>query len=243
MRDGPSMAKIKPHLIESVVFLVIILLLSTGTYFRNEIWNDEIGLWKDCLKKSPKKARPYVNLGHAYLIAGIYDQALKTTQNALEIDPKFANAYYNMSIIYQKMGDLNQAIKMGKEALEMDPGLHMAYYSLGGIYFEKGQYEESAEAYKRFLHDFSNFPNVHHLLGIAYAAQRQFDKAIKEFEYEIRINPYHTLAHLNLGQIYWYEFHKRKEALDHLKAALFLDPFLPNRGEIRRLVRALEGLP
>ena len=94
-----------------------------------------------------------------------------------------------MSIIYQKMGDLNQAIKMGKEALEMDPGLHMAYYSLGGIYFEKGQYEESAEAYKQFLHDFSNFPNVHHLLGIAYAAQRQFDKAIKEFEYEIRINP------------------------------------------------------
>jgi len=51
------------------------------------------------------------------------------------------------------------------------------------------------------------------------------------------------LAHLNLGQIYWYEFRKKQKALDHLKTALFLDPLLPNRGEIRKLVHVLEGLP
>jgi Tfp pilus assembly protein PilF len=233
----------KPHLIQILVFLVIILLLSIGTYSRNEIWNDEIGLWKDCLKKSPKKARPYVNLGFAYLDAGIYDQAMEATQNALKIDPKYAHAYYNLSIIYQKMGDLSQAVKMGKKALEIDPDLHMAYYSLGGIYFEKGQYEESIEAYKKFLSVFPYFPNVHHLLAIVYASRKQFDQAIIEFEYEIRINPYHALAHLNVGQIYWYEFHKKQKALDHLKMALFLDPLLPNRGEIRKLVHTLEGFP
>ena len=76
----------------------------------------------------------------------------------------------------------------------------MAYLTLGGIYFENGQYEEAAEAYKKFLKVFPYFPEVHNLLGIVYAAQKQFDKAIAEFEWEIRINPYHTLAHLNLGQ-------------------------------------------
>jgi len=233
----------KPHITEILIFFVILSLLFMGTYFRNKIWNNEIELWKDCLKKSPQKARPHVNLGFAYLDAGIYDQAIQATQHALKIDPKFANAYYNLGIIYQKMGDLNQAVKMGKKALEIDPGLHRAYYSLGEIYFEKGQYEESIEAYKRFLHVFPNFPNVHNLLGIAYAVQKQFDQAIKEFKYEIRINPYHTLAHLNLGQIYLYEFHKKPEALYHLKTALVLDPLLPNRGEIRRIVQALEGLP
>jgi tetratricopeptide (TPR) repeat protein len=56
------------------------------------------------------------------------------------------------------------------------------------------------------------------------------DKAVKVFEYEIRINPCHPFAHLNLGQIYWYEFHKRQEALYHLKTALILGPFLPRTG-------------
>jgi tetratricopeptide (TPR) repeat protein len=60
-------------------------------------------------------------------------------------------------------------------------------------------------------------------------------------EWELRINPRHALAHLNLGQIYWYEFGNREKALNHLTQALMLDPYLPNRGEIERLVRRLRG--
>ena len=70
--------------------------------------------------------------------------------------------------------------------------------------------------------------------------RRQMDKAVKEFESEVRINPSHTLAHLNLGQIYWFEYKNRDKALRHLRLALMLDPFLPSRNQIRRLVRLLE---
>jgi tetratricopeptide (TPR) repeat protein len=140
------------------------------------------------------------------------------------------------------MGDPNKAIAMGRKSLEIDPDLHIAHLTLGGIYFENGQYEEAAEAYKKFLKVFPYFPETHNRLGIVYAAQKQFDKAIAEFEWEIRINPYHALAHLNLGKIYWYEFQNRQKAIYHLKTALMLDPLLPNRAEIRRLVRLLEGL-
>ena len=128
-----------------------------------------------------------------------------------------------------------------RKSLEMDPTLYKAYYSLGGLYFQKSQYEESAEVLKRFLKFFPYFPEVHHFLAVVYAAQKQFDKAVAEFEWEIRINPYHTLAHLNLGSVYWHEFQNREKALYHFRVALMLDPFLPNRAEIRRLVRQLEG--
>ena len=67
-------------------------------------------LVKDCVKKSPHKARPYVNLGFAYMTSGKYDRALEATQKGIEIDPTFAEAYYNLCIIYQKMGDLNKAV-------------------------------------------------------------------------------------------------------------------------------------
>ena len=233
--------KLKPSLAEIAVFGLVVLLLVVGTHWRNNFWNNEIGLWTDCVKKSPNKARPYVNLGFAYLNAGAYDKSLEIAQKAIQIDPKSAHAYYSLSLTFQKMGDLNKAIEMGKKSLELDPDLDMAYCALGRIYFEKGQFEEAAEAFKKFLKIYPYFPEVHHLLAIAYAAQKRFDQVITELEWEIRINPYHTLAHLNLGQIYWYEFQNREKAIYHLKVALTLDPLLPNRAGIARLVRLLEG--
>jgi len=237
------MEKIKSHLAEIIIFLLIIFILSIGTYSRNRLWENPVNLWKDCVKKSSHKARPYVNLGFAYLESGQYDKAIETTQKGIDLDPKFAGAYYNLGIIYQKMGDLDKAIAMGKKSQEIDPELHMADFLLGSIYFENGRLEEAAETYRTFLKSFPYFPGVHHILGIIYAGQKQFDKAIAEFEWEIRINPYNSLAHLNLGQIYWYEFQNRQKAIRHLKIALMLDPLLPKRGEIRKLVQLLEGLP
>jgi tetratricopeptide (TPR) repeat protein len=119
----------------------------------------------------------------------------------------------------------------------------MAYYSLGMIYFENARYEESEEAFQRFLKIYPYIPQVHGFLAIVYAAQKKFDKAVTEFEWEIRINPYDALVHLNLGKIYWYEFQNRQKAIYHLKVALTLDPFLPNRAGIQTFVHRLEGLP
>ena len=237
------MRKLKPHFIEIVVFALVILLLTVGTHRRNRLWGSEIDLWTDCVMKSPKKARPYFDLGFAYMSAGVYDKALAMTEKAIEIDPKFANAYYNLGLIYQRMGDREKAIALGKKALDLDPDLYFAYYSLGALYFENGQYPEAEEAYKKFLKVFPYFPEAHNLLAIVYSAQKQFDKAVKEFEETVRIAPYHVLAHLNAGQTYWYEFQNREKAVYHLKIALMLDPFLPSRGQIRRLVRSLERPP
>jgi tetratricopeptide (TPR) repeat protein len=132
---------------------------------------------------------------------------------------------------------------MQKKALQVDPDLNVPYYTLGRIYFEIGRYEESEKAFQEFLRIFPNIPEVHFLLAVVYMAQKKIDKVVTELQWEIRINPNHILAHLNLGQVYWYEYRNREKAVYHLKTALMLDPFLPKRGEIQRLVHQLEGPP
>jgi protein O-mannosyl-transferase len=232
--------KMKGHLAEILIFAAVVSILSIGTYSRNGFWQDEIVLWQDCVKKSSNKARPYVNLGSAYVGAGAYDKALDMCYRAIRIDPRESFAYYTLSLAFQKIGDLDKAIAMGKKSQEVDPTLHLASYTLATIYFERGDYAESAESFKKFLKVYPNFPNVHHLLAVVYVAQKKFDKAVEEFEREVRIDPRHALAHKNLGQIYWYEFQDRKKAIFHLKIALFLDPFLPERAKMRKLVQQLE---
>ena len=234
---------IKPYLIQITACSLAIIILAIGTYSRNRLWNNDIEFWIDCVRKSPIKARPYLNVGYTYLNQGAYDKALEWTQKAIQIDPKYGIAYYNLSIIFQKMGDLNQSIIMGRKTLEIKPDLYLTYYSLGQTYLKTGQCEEAQEAFERYLKIYPYSPDAHNYLGIAYVCLKQFNKAIKEFEWEIRINPYHTFAHLNLGKIYWYKFQNRDKALYHLKFALrLLDPFFPDREEILNLIRLLEGL-
>ncbi len=232
---------LKQSLLERVVFFLVIVLLASGAYSRNQVWSDEVGLWKDTVRKSPNKARPYGNLGLAYLNTGDYEKAFEMTRKAIQIDPKIAEAYYILGLVYQQWEKDEQAIQMGLKSLELDPTHYMSYYTLGALYFKNQQYEKAEEAYQKFIKVYPYYPEVHNLLAVVYAAQRRFDKVIEALEGELRINPLHPLAHLNLGQIYWFEFKNREKALYHLKIALMVDPFLPERTKIRKLVQKLEG--
>lgn len=233
----------KIHLLKIIMMGAVIVLLSLGTQFRNGVWTDKIVLYTDCVMKSPDKSRPYSNLGNAYWNMGENEKALEMTQKAIELDPRNAHAYHTLCLIYRTKGDLSRAIEMGKRALDVDPGFFIAYYTLGEVYFQNHQYAESADALNRFLKIDPYFPDGHHSLGTVYVALKEYDKAIVEFERELRNNPSHPTAHLSLAQIYWDKFKNREKAIFHFKAALIVNPFLPNQMEIRNLVGLLEGSP
>ena len=234
MRRNPKL-----NLVEVILFVLVTGLLTAGAYSRNRLWNDELELWRDNVRKAPGKARPYVNLGYAYLVSGDYERAFDTTLKAVQIDPAFATAYYNLGILYEKRGELQQAIAMAKKSLRLDPDLFMVYYTLGGFYLEDKQYDQAETCYEKFIQIYPYFPDVHNLLAAAYISQKRFDKVVEALEAEVKVNPYHSLAHLNLGQVYWHEFKNREKALYHLRVALALDPFLPDRDKIMELTRMI----
>jgi hypothetical protein len=69
------------------VLVAVVLILTGATYARNRVWGDEVTLWQDVVKKSPRKARGDNNLGNAYRSLGNFDEAIKQYQFALQLDP------------------------------------------------------------------------------------------------------------------------------------------------------------
>jgi tetratricopeptide (TPR) repeat protein len=67
--------------------VAVVLILTGATYARNRVWGDEVTLWQDVVKKSPRKARGDNNLGNAYRSLGNFDEAIKQYQFALQLDP------------------------------------------------------------------------------------------------------------------------------------------------------------
>ncbi|MBW2201511.1 MAG: hypothetical protein JRF71_11885, partial [Deltaproteobacteria bacterium] len=54
----------------------VAMLFSFWTYERNSVWIDKVTLWKDCVQKSPNKARPHYNLGKALVARNRLSEAI-----------------------------------------------------------------------------------------------------------------------------------------------------------------------
>lgn len=91
-----------PALNWAVTLLLLVLAGAYGvaTYQRNQVWQSEITLWEDVIKKSPRKARPYDELGLAYARQGRYAEAVPLYLQAIALNPRFATYYSNLGVAY-----------------------------------------------------------------------------------------------------------------------------------------------
>ena len=92
--------RLRPNVREIIVYSLVILLLMTGTYWRNRVWNSGLELWTDCVKKSPNKERPHIGLGVTFLRQGKYLEAIDQFNEALRINPNSAEARFFLAVIF-----------------------------------------------------------------------------------------------------------------------------------------------
>ena len=78
----------------------LLLMLCFFTYQRNALYRSEVSLWCDAVQKSPTKARPHNNLGHAYAMQGEWDRAIEEFRIAAQLDPEYALARKNLRDAY-----------------------------------------------------------------------------------------------------------------------------------------------
>ena len=84
----------------SSLLLGVVLVLGISTHQRNLLYRDEVSLWSDTVLKSPNKARPHNNLGHAYAMQGNWDQAIEEFRIAARLDPDYTLARKNLRDAY-----------------------------------------------------------------------------------------------------------------------------------------------
>ena len=75
---------------------MLVIALGTLTVSRNAAYRSEVALWEDTVRKSPRKARGWNNLGYAYQQAGRLRDAEAAYLRALRIDPGYALARGNL---------------------------------------------------------------------------------------------------------------------------------------------------
>jgi tetratricopeptide (TPR) repeat protein len=80
--------------------VALVLALCFMTFQRNALYRDPVLLWSDAVEKSPQKARPHNNLGHAYAMRDDWERAIEEFRAAVRLDPDYALAIKNLRDAY-----------------------------------------------------------------------------------------------------------------------------------------------
>lgn len=134
------------------ILAIAVIAYSVAGYERNFVWKTELSLWRDVTKKSPLKARGFINLGLAYSKSDRPDKAIAMLQKAEELDPKVAGeANYNLGVIYTNIGDVPKAISSLQKSVEKNPNFMPGRQALAYAYARGGMIQEALSEFRAVL--------------------------------------------------------------------------------------------
>ncbi|HLF17786.1 MAG TPA: tetratricopeptide repeat protein [Candidatus Omnitrophota bacterium] len=190
----------KPFPTRIFVIFIIITIYATLTYQRNKVWQTEIALWSDVVKKSPRKYRGYYTLGMAYGKTGDREKMVDLFKKGLELEPVNPKVYNNLGIAYSKI-NVTEAIGYFEKAVELDPQFTEGYTNLGAMYVQYNDMEGAIRAFRKAAQLNPNYAPAYNNLGVLLMRQGDLKEAKSHFEKAVTLDKTYKDAHINLSQV------------------------------------------
>lgn len=178
----------------------VLLAAASLTYDRNQVWGDEIALWRDTAAKSPRKVRPYPYLAYALMRAQRCREALRILESAANVvQPEYtflvswANAYDCVNQPEKALAKLRQAAELYASA--------DVYELMGTVYGKQGKAAESLEAYEHALKLDPNSDNAYVARGHWHAAAGELQAAMADYRRALALNPANQIARESLEMV------------------------------------------
>ncbi len=214
-----------PRKAAAALFTILIIVYVAMTVTRNPVWKDDLTLWSDAVRKSPRSYLARNNLGATYSEAGRLEEARHELEGAIAIRPSYARAHYNLGLTYSKTGDKDKAIDEYLLSLRYDPNYAQAAYNLALIYHETGRTKMAEKLYEGLIALERDNEKAHNELGLIYFQAGRFGDAVPHYKRAVKIAPDKALYHSNLGSAYG-ALGRLGEAIMELQTAVKLDPSL-----------------
>ncbi|MFH1245007.1 MAG: tetratricopeptide repeat protein [Candidatus Omnitrophota bacterium] len=110
--------------------------------------------------------------------------------------------------------------------LSYEPRSAKTWNNLAMALMDKGQHEEAVNCYLKAISISDVYPQTHHNLANAYMDRKEYTLAEREYLKALGIDSKFYYSHIKLGELYLAQG-KKQEALQHLKKAVEIYPYLP----------------
>jgi tetratricopeptide (TPR) repeat protein len=210
-----------------------------GAFVKQNDFDGAIREYQVAIELNPDNARSRNALGNVYYEREDYAAAVKAYEAAVKLSPTDAVMHANLASAFANQDNLDSAILEYKAAIELKPDTARWHNNLGNLYYKELDYAAAAEAYKTAVKLSPDNAMAHGNLAAALREQGQFDAAVEEARKAMALAPSDATAQNALGLALWSRNPFDPDALTAYRAAIALDPKLPDA--YHNLATALAG--
>ncbi len=202
---------------------------------RHELAEEEI---RQSLAADPGDAYAHALLALCLAHREQFKDATEEAQQAVHLQPDFSFAYYTLANVWHQRNYEKEALSAVQEALRLDASQTSYYALLAKIHLGESRWKEGLDAAERGLQLDAEDVDCNNLRAIALVKLGRKSEAGATIDAALRRNPDNAVTHANQG---WtlLEKNQPKEALEHFREALRLDP--QNEWARRGIIEALKA--
>lgn len=202
------MRAFKSSRIRIAVFCVCIAAFVGLSYQRNTVWQEPLVFWEDVMKKSPGKARAYINYGMLLSQRCEHERAFEKYKAALAREPDNAAAHFNIAKTYTILGNAHKALMHYERALvtAREPTvIKMIYYNRGLLYANTGHKHEALLAFTNAINNDKHFKDAYFQRAFILLRSGEREAAFGDFEMARKLGYEQTEADQERMRIYFPE--------------------------------------
>ncbi|MFA5815906.1 MAG: tetratricopeptide repeat protein [Bacteroidales bacterium] len=214
-------SKWKPY----VIFLGVIYLTVLGsiTWNRTQVWKNSETLFSDVIKKYPKVAMAFNNLGLYYREQNQSEKAIAAYGKSIAINPQGYLGYSNRGEAWFDLGETDKALEDMNMAIKLKPDYSKALSNRGAVFGSKKEFvlalndlDKAIALDAKNLKAYLNRSLVYYSLG-------NFEKASRDVTSYLQIKP-DDADMLNLRALCYSRLNKNREALADFTKSIQLNP-------------------
>jgi protein O-mannosyl-transferase len=169
---------------------------------QNQIYRDEITLYKATLLKNPNCYIAHYNLGVAYYDMGKVQNAIEYYRQTLAIKPGYVSALINLGGALSDIGQDREAIKYFEQVLRIDNKIPETHYDLGNSLVKTGSVKEAIQHYELALLYKPDYPQAHNNLAALLIKTGRPKEAIEHLKQTLEKMPDDVTVWRNMATAY-----------------------------------------
>lgn len=180
-------------------WILVLCTFALLTWQQTGVWHNEMNLYSQMLKVSPRSLEAMIGLSSTYYSAKEYDVAAAYAQQALERDYTDFRPYMILGNINYVHNKLNEALELLLESQRKNPLSPEVHNALGSIYDDLGKAGQAVESFKKALKLRPEYFQAHTNLGVTYERMNDLPEAELSLNNALAANNDYVPAWFNLG--------------------------------------------